>query len=210
MLKKCVLCLLLMASGPAIAQTPPGQIEITPFGAYTFGGSFSDLESDISVKLKDSPSYGLMLDFRHGFNTQWEIIYSQQSTEADIRNATSPTTPLDMKIHYIQGGGTYQGDGDKVRPYLAATVGAAHFDVTTPDYDSDTFFSFSIAPGIQIMPSSRFGIRLEARAWGTLIRSGTNLFCISDPGGGSAGCAVTLAGEVFWQIQTTAGFVFRF
>ena len=115
-----------------------------------------------------------------------------------------------MKVHYLQGGGTYQGDGDTFRPYLAATVGAAHFDVTTPGFSSDTFLSFSIGPGMQILATNRIGFRLEARAYGTLVRSGSSLFCVSNPGGGQAGCTVNIAGEILWQVQAMAGIVFRF
>ena len=115
-----------------------------------------------------------------------------------------------MNVHYLQAGGTYQGDGDTFRPYLAATIGATHFDVKTAGFDSDTFFSFSLGPGLQFRPNERLGLRLEVRAFGTLVRSDSALFCVSNPGGGSAGCAITVAGEVLWQIQTMAGVVFRF
>ena len=67
-----------------------------------------------------------------------------------------------------------------------------------------------IGTGLQIRPNDRLGLRLEARAFGTLIKSGSSLFCVSDPAGGNAGCAITVTGEVLWQIQTMAGIVFRF
>ena len=113
-------------------------------------------------------------------------------------------------MHYVQGGGTYQGDGELVRPYLAATIGVAHFDVATDGYDSETFFSFSIGGGLQFWPNNRLGVRLEGRAFGTLVRSDSDLFCVSDPGNGTAGCAISVSGEVLWQFQAMAGVVFRF
>jgi opacity protein-like surface antigen len=192
------------------AQDPPGRTELTPYGAYSLGGTFTDLESDGEAKLQDSGSFGLLLNIRQAANTQWEVIYSQQKTDADVTGLPTANEVHETTVHYLQGGGTYQGDGEKVRPYLAATIGAAHIDVATDGYDSDTFFAFSIGAGLQIWPNSRLGLRLEARSFGTLIRSDSDLFCISDPGNGMAGCAISVAGEVLWQFQAMAGVVFRF
>ena len=193
---------------PASAAT--GKFEITPYAAYSFGGTFNDVDDSASATLKDSGNFGLLLNFREGYNTQWELLYSRQSTEASVTGLSTGDPVLDIDVHYLQAGGTYQGDGDTFRPYLAVTIGATHFDVKTAGFDSDTFFSFSLGPGLQFRPNERLGLRLEVRAFGTLIRSDSALFCVSNPGGGSAGCAITVAGEVLWQVQTMAGVVFRF
>ncbi len=171
---------------------------------------FNELESDAAVELQDSGNFGLLLNVRQAANTQWEILYSQQRTDAEVTGLVTADEILDTTVHYLQGGGTYQGDGEIVRPYLAATIGVAHFDVTTEGYDSDTYFSFSIGPGLQIWPNSRLGLRFEARAFGSLVRSDSSLFCLSDPANGTAGCAVTVSGDVLWQFQAMAGVVFRF
>jgi len=205
-----LICLAFLAATQASAQSDPGRFEITPFGAYSFGGTFNDIDTNVTGEIKDSANFGLLLDFRESANTQWEILYSRQSTEATFSDLAVPDTLLDMNVHYLQGGGTYEGDGKTARPYLAATIGATHFEVTTDGFDSDTFFSFSIGGGLQIRPNDRLGLRLEARAFGTLIKSGSSLFCVSDPAGGTAGCAISVSGEVLWQLQTMAGIVFRF
>jgi len=194
----------------ATARSEPGRFEITPYGAYSFGGSFDDSETNASVSTTDSPNFGLILNFRESTNTQWEVLYSLQKSDVEVTGLPTTSEPLDMDVHYLQAGGTYQGDGNNVRPYLAATVGAAFFDVKTEGFNSDTFFAFSIGPGLQIRPNDRLGIRLEARVFGTLVRSGSTLFCVSNPGGDTAGCAFTIAGEMFWQLQAMAGVVFRF
>jgi hypothetical protein len=197
-------------SATANAQSDPGGIEITPYGAYSFGGTFNDSETNTSLGTSDSPSFGLILNFRESANTQWEVIYSLQSTDVAVSDAINTSNTLDLDVHYLQVGGTYQGDAGNVRPYLALTVGASHFDIKADGYDSDTFFGFSIGGGWQIRASERLGFRLEARAFGSLLRSDSALFCESDPAGGTAGCAFFLAGDVYWQLQTMAGVVFRF
>jgi len=209
---KSSLRLLLAAAllSPVAAWSDTGSFEITPYGAFSAGGKFSDEETEFNADLQDSGSFGLIFDFRQTSNTQWELIYSQQMTDAIVNDAATIDDVLDIDVHYLQFGGTYQGDGDIIRPYLAATLGASHFNVRDEGYSSDTFFSFSIGPGVQVWPNSRVGLRLEARAFGTLVKSGSNLFCVSDPGGGNAGCAVTIAGEILWQVQAMAGVVIRF
>lgn len=199
-----------LAVCPWAANAEPGNFEITPYGAYSFGGTFNDLDSSASATLQDSGNFGLLLNFRESANTQWELLYSQQNTDVSVTGLTSGNAVLDMNVHYLQGGGTYQGSGEAFRPYLAATLGATRFDVATSGFDSDTFFSFSIGTGLQLRPNERLGLRLEARAFGTFVNSDSSLFCVSDPGGGSAGCAITVAGEILWQIQTMVGVVFRF
>ena len=205
-----MICAALLAPYAAGAQTVPGRVELTPYGAYSLGGTFNELESDAAVELQDSGNFGLLLNVRQAANTQWEILYSQQRTDAEVTGLVTGDEILDTTVHYLQGGGTYQGDGEIVRPYLAATIGVAHFDVTTEGYDSDTYFSFSIGPGLQIWPNSRLGLRFEARAFGSLVRSDSSLFCLSDPANGTAGCAFTVSGDVLWQFQAMAGVVFRF
>ena len=210
MTSKVLIGLVAFLSATANAQSDLGKFEITPYGAYSFGGTFNDSESDASVSLSDSSSFGLILDFREGTNTQWEVLYSLQNTDANATGVTNVDEQLDIDVHYLHAGGTYQGDGDTVRPFLALTIGATHFDVKTDGFDDDTFFSFSIGPGLQIRANDRVGFRLEARAFGTLVKSGSSLFCVSDPGGGTAGCAFSATGEILWQVQTMAGIVFRF
>lgn len=210
MVRILVICLAILLSATATAQSDPGRFEITPYGAYSFGGSFYDSETDASVSLDDSANFGLILNFRESANTQWEILYSLQNTDAELTGVATASEPLDLDVHYLQAGGTYQGDGDLFRPYLALTAGVAHFNVKSDGFSNDTFFSFSIGPGLQIRPNDRLGFRLEARAFGSLVKSGSTLFCVSDPAGGTAGCAFTVTGDVLWQLQAMAGIVFRF
>jgi opacity protein-like surface antigen len=196
-----------LITSPALSQTDPGTIELTPYGAYSFGGTFKDEESAAEAELQDAGSFGVILDYQQKGNTQIEVIYSQQSTDAVVAGAPV----ADVNMHYLQLGGTYQFEKvGKVLPFMSATLGGTHIDVDTAGYGSDTFFGFSIGGGLQIAPHNRLGLRLEARAFGTLLRSGSSIFCVSDPGGGQAGCAITVAGDVLWQVQTMAGFVFRF
>jgi len=182
--------------------------ELTPFGAYRFGGEFAVTGTDQTLQIADSPSYGLLLNFRQLANTQWEVLYSRQQTDASAIGAPVNSAAVDLDIQVLQGGGTYQGDGDTVRPYLAATLGGTHMKATSNGSESDTFFSFSLGLGLQIRPTERLGLRLEARGYGTLTDSKTNLFCETGPDQNV--CAIRIDGNVLWQFETLVGVVFRF
>lgn len=191
-----------------LAQESPGKFELTPYAGFRFGGTFYDEDSDNSIALDDDASFGLILDIRESANTQWEIIYSRQTTAANISELGVPQQFVDVDIHHFQGGGTLLGDGEKVRPYLAATIGGTLVDPASAEFEDDFFWSFSIGTGLTFRPSERIGFRLEARAFGTLISSSSDLFCHSGPEG--ALCAISIDGKMLWQLETFAGIVLRF
>jgi hypothetical protein len=108
----------------------------------------------------------------------------------------------------LQLGGTYLFDGEKAQPYLAATIGGTHIRTKSTTSQDDTFFSGSIGLGVKFMPSARIGIRLEARAYGTLIDSSSQIFCSTGPDQNI--CAVQVDGKMLSQFETFAGVTFRF
>jgi len=193
---------------PALLQAQEAATEITAFGAYRFGGTFEEDESDASYELNDSPSFGLILNFRHKDPTQWEIFYSQQRTEAEFSGATVNDPEVDIDLHVLQLGGTYQFEGEVARPYLAFTLGGTHVRTRSAESRSDTFFSGSIGVGMKFLPTSRVGIRVEARAYGTLVSSSTDLFCSTGPDLNL--CAIRLEGRMLSQVETFAGVTIRF
>ena len=195
-------------STPALAQDAPAKFELTPFGGYRFGGSLEIEESPDSFDFADSASFGLIANFPHRTNTRWEILYVNQSTEAEFSGVTTGDAVIDVDLQILQIGGTYQFDGETVLPYLAATLGATHAKASGTGSESDTFWSGSIGLGILVAPNSRVGLRLEARAYGTFTNSSTDLLCASGPD--DAGCAIKVAGDLLTQIETFAGVVIRF
>ena len=182
--------------------------ELTPFGGYRFGGSFDVAESTDSYELQDGSSFGLILNWQHTGETKWEILYSRQQTEAEYVGAANNDPVVDVDLHSLQLGGMYLFEGNTVQPYLAATVGGTHASARSSGSKSDTFFAGSIGAGVLIGTGSRFGLRLEARAYGTLARSNTNLFCQTGPDANV--CAFRAEGDLISQVETFAGVVFRF
>ena len=195
-----------LAAGQAAAQEL--KFELTPFGGYRFGGTF-DIESDQgSYDIDDAASFGLIFNARHSGNTQWEVYYSQQNTTARLKNSTGTASTVDTDIQVLQIGGTYQGSGETFRPYLAMTLGGTHIRTSSNGSQSDTFLSGSIGVGMNFAPSSRIGLRLEARANATLTDGNTDLFCRTGPDINV--CAIRLEGNLLSQVEAFAGLVVRF
>lgn len=200
----CIGALLL---SPVAATAQQAQLfELTPFAGYRVGGEFEVTDTGETVKLADAPGYGLLFNVRQTYNTQWEILYSLQRTETQ----PSPllASPLELDLHVLQGGGTYQGDPGPIRPYVAATIGATHMKARNSNGQSDTFLSFSLGGGLQVAPTNRLGLRLEARGYGSLTSSSTDLFCQTGPDQNV--CAIRVEGKLMWQLEAFAGIVFRF
>jgi hypothetical protein len=193
---------------PAVLQAQEPTAEITAFGAYRFGGTFEEESTEATYELKDSPSFGLILNLRHQDPTQWEIFYSQQQTEAEFSGSTQNDPVVNIDLHVLQLGGTYQFEGEVARPYLAFTLGGTHVRTSSAASRSDTFFSGSIGVGMKFLPTSRVGIRVEARAYGTLVSSSTDLFCSTGPD--TNVCAIRLEGKMLSQVETFAGITVRF
>jgi hypothetical protein len=189
----------------AMAEQQAWRFEITPIGGYRFGGTFDIEGSDASYDIGDSTSYGLLLNLRDRADTQWELLYAAQSSDAELKSGVGLQRFVDINLHTLQFGGTYQGTGTTLRPYVAATIGGTRVSTAA---DSDHFFSGSIGVGLQIRPDARIGIRIEVRAYGTLTDSDTDLFCRTGPDQNV--CAVAIDANVLGQIETFAGLVFRF
>ena len=187
----------------------PG-FSITPIGGYTFGGEFEDEAATAAVEVEDKAHWGLIANLRESANTQWEVFYSRQQSEAAIAELPGGALAgtVDLDVQYLQVGGTYVADGVRARPFLAATVGATRFDPDPLSFGSENFFSFGLGAGWQFSPTERLGLRLESRLLGTFLRSDSELFC--GTGVEENFCAISTDSDMYWQLQASLGLVFRF
>jgi hypothetical protein len=197
---------LLLADGAA-AEIAPYRFSLTPFAGYRIGGEFEDDDNGDELDLDDGASAGLILNAPFDDRTEWEVFYGRQSTEID--QATVVVDPgLDIVVEYLQVGGTYVGEGDIARPYLAATIGGSRIDPDGGGFDSETYFAFGLGGGLHVFPEARVGLRLEGRLFGSLIDSDSGIFCQSGPN--ASRCLIRSSGDVFWQWDMFAGMTVRF
>lgn len=198
--------LALAISAAASAEVNPYHVSVTPFIGYRIGGEFKDDDTGDKVDLGDASSFGLIINAPASDTTEWELFYSRQS--AGIDTSTVPLPPgLDLDISYFQVGGTYVFDGAPIRPFISAGIGASHFSPDQSQYNSETYFAFSIGGGAHLFPASRVGLRLEGRLFGSVIDSDSAIFCVSD---GGATCAIQASGDILWQWEMFAGLTARF
>ena len=198
----------LSCASPVAAQTTASKFELTPFAAYRVGGSFTEEDGDGRVELNESSAQGIMFNILANPNGQYELLYSQQSTSATTRGFYDGDPTIDIDIQHFHFGGTYLFDGENTRPFLALTLGASRFDPKHEESTAQTYFSASLGAGVQLAASSRFGVRLEVRAFTTFIDDSSSIFCSSINGSGS--CLIRVEGNLLTQWEARAGLVFRF
>jgi hypothetical protein len=211
-LSRCARCILLLfftlGVAPAEAQHDAGKFEITPFVAFRVGGAFAEEDGDGRIDLGDSSVAGVIFNIRANPKGQYELYYSQQNTDADVRGLLTSDQEIDLDIQHLQFGGTYLFAGEHARPFIALTLGGSRFSPGLSTLSSESFFSASFGAGIQLAPSNRFGVRLEARALTTFVNSDSRIFCASD--GGSGSCLIQIDSDLLTQWEASAGLVFRF
>ena len=203
--------LLCVVSGPARADGADARFELTPYLGYRIGGEFEQQNGSMKYELDEGNSAGLIFNIvARDVNTQWQLLYGQQSTSLKTPLTFDPSARLGLDVEYFQFGGTYlfDDDGDDTRPFVALTAGVTHFGPTLSGVDSESFFSGSIGGGVQLFKTHRVGVRLEARVFATFVNTDGAIFCHSGPQAG--GCAITIHGTALYQFEASAGVVFRF
>ena len=183
------------------------RFEITPFAGYRVGGTFDDTDSEGSLELQESGAWGLIVNGDVEANTEWEILYSRQSTDIEASGLATPQGLFDIDVDLLHFGGTYLFDGERVRPFVALTIGATRFDPRLPGLKTRTYASMSLGVGWKWRVSDRVGLRIEGRGFGSLLDSNSRLFCVSD---GGATCLIVVEGRVLTQWEARAGLSVRF
>lgn len=187
------------------AQDFDGRFELTPYAAWRFGGELEERDGARDFALDDRAARGLIFNFPAADrNGQWEALYAHQATKVE----TTAGTPLDIDVDYLHFGGTYLFDGTWLRPFVAATAGAAHFSPRLPGFSSETYLSGSLGGGAQLRADKRIGVRLEGRVFGTFLDGDGEIFCRT--GGAANACALAVDGSWLIQWEARAGVVVRF
>ncbi len=185
------------------------RFELTPYAAYRFGGEFEAQSGDQTFELREGNAQGLIFNIRAAdVNTQWEALYARQQTRVETQASFSGGPLLDIDVDYLHFGGTYVFDGENTRPFVVLTAGVSHFEPELPGFAGETYFSGSIGGGVQLRAAKRLGVRIEGRAFASLVDSDGGLFCAS--GGQVNGCAFAIDGKALLQWEAHAGLVFRF
>lgn len=197
---------LLMAARASAAETAAmssSRFQVTPFLGYAFGGDFEDPTDGAERSLDEDVNFGLFFDIADDPWRHYEFLYSRQSTQV------GGTTPVDMDVQYLHVGGIVSNpDAVHVIPYFGLTIGAARFSPDGPDLDDATKLSFSVGGGARIPFTDHFGLRLDLRAFITLLDEDGSLFCRSGTQGAS--CRIVAKSDTFLQYSASLGVTFAF
>ena len=100
-----------------------GQIEVTPFYGYQFGGGFEDADTGQDYDLADGPCAGAQLNLNLNEISQVEFYFSRQQTELESEGPFPTDTLFDLDIDYYHFGGTLLIIDGKWQPFVVGTLG---------------------------------------------------------------------------------------
>ena len=205
-----IACMVVLAAGVAAAPVQASEsdqdynrVEITALGGYMAGGEFEDPTTGAERDLDEGTNFGLIADFAAESWRHYEVLYTQLDSEVE------GATPFDLGVQYLQIGGIVSHPtAERVIPYFGLTLGAARFSPDAPGLDDETKLAFSAGGGVRIPITEHFGVRLDARAFVTVLDSEGDLFCVSS--GGEASCNIRAKSDTFVQYATSVGVTFAF
>jgi opacity protein-like surface antigen len=182
---------------PAFAQ----DYEITPFIGWRTSSSLEEVNTGASIDVDETSSFGILLSMKKDLDTNYDFLFSRQSTE--LQSSTTPSNTESLRIDYYQIGGTVFYDYDKFNPFVSGGLGATHISPANDNFSSETKFSLSVAGGLKFPLGQNVGLRLEARGYGTVVSSGGSIMC-------SGGCVAQFKGSLFMQFEASAGLSIAF
>lgn len=183
------------------SSSPPSEpsFEITPFIGIRNGGSFRSGVTQEDLNLASSTAAAIAVNWQATEDgTQYELLYSRQKTD------TGGSTPIDMKVEYLQLGGTAViGDASShVVPFAAGGFGAARFTPDAASLSQETRWAFNLGGGVRVPIAKHVRLRFEVRGYLTWLNGKSSLFCPSSEG---ATCAITGKGETLFQYEALGG-----
>jgi hypothetical protein len=196
------------AASPGHAQGTPGtsskESSITVYGGYRFGGGFDDETSGRSWDLADDVSYSIALDIGLDRRTQLQLFVGYSASALKASDFSPTVDNIDLDVTYIHIGGTYFLSQTGQGGYVVGGLGATYFS-PGQNLNSETKFSFNLGGGYMVPIGKHVGLRLEARAFVTLVDNDGGMFC-----GSNVGCVVSIQGDTLLQGDVMAGLSIRF
>ena len=196
-MKAALALVLALAAAPASAQ----RVELSVLAGYTTKGDIEDMAPGIQeLAVAESFTWGAAAGYFFSEHAGAELSWRRQESGISIGDAGGDAELFDVNVDVLQASFVYRfGAAEaRLRPFLAAGIGATFFSAT--DLDGETKLSFSAGAGVRWFPARRFGARVEARYAPTVLSDSSESFC--DPFGF---CQGTLQ-----QIEFMGGAVIRF
>jgi len=202
MMKK-FLMIMMVASCFSYSNYLLAETNVSVFSGYRGGGEFEDSITGEKLKFDEGESVGFTIDWAYVENTTIQLFYSHQ--ESKLKSSLNdPAVQFDLDIDYLGIGGSYTWPSNSIEPYLAGTLGITHFRPDVAEYDDASKLHLSLGYGVRIKLSKHFGLKFEARGFGTFLDSDGAIFC------GNGGCRILVASSTLFQYELMAGLNFVF
>ncbi len=181
--------------------------EFTPFTGYRVSGEFEETSTNTTLGVRDEESFGFVFNLDAGSDTQYDLLYSKQSSSLQAGQVVPNETLFDIDIEYLHLGGIKLYSINKnIKSFFGAGLGFTHFDPKVESYSSKSKFSFNLSGGIKAQLSKSLGLRLGFTWLATPVSDESAIFCGGSPGG----CTVYFKGSLFSQFETSLGLIFGF
>lgn len=168
----------LVAASPVRAQeySTYGRFELTPFGGYNWGGSFStDAGSNFpsgELSAASTGSWGVIISRLQYAGTAAEIFYLRQDASVTFDGkGEAPRDVGTLANNYIQIGGRRALRAEGVSPFISASLGT---NILDSDNNGAVWrFAFTLGGGVKVpLGNPRYALRVDARWLATLVPSG--------------------------------------
>jgi opacity protein-like surface antigen len=193
----------------ASTQLNAGEIEVSPFIGYRFGGGFSVTDLELArIDFKSGVSFGASAGYIIKDKYQFEFMWSRQKTELDgkLLNGNTDLKIADANFDQYHFDFLYNlGEETKqLRPFILGGVGASHL---SPDGGVTGFtkVSYDIGAGIKYYFSKQWGLRLQGRYTPTYVNSTDNQVICDQ-----FGCFIGTDRHYISQGDVSAGAFFHF
>jgi hypothetical protein len=197
---RLVLALVAMTlSGAAMCE----ENHLTLYAGYRAGGKLTDVGTGKDWQLTDGGSIALGFGAALTRTTQFEVFISRRESALKASGFSPAADNIGLDVTYAHFGGTFFPAGVGRGWYLAGGLGATELQPRDRGFNSETRASLSLAFGYMLPFGEHFGLKLEARGYGTLFDSSGGIFC-------SGGCVVQLSGDTLTQAEVLVGFSGRF
>ena len=179
-------------------------VDISLLSGSQGGGHIEHISTGSTLNFADDSVNALIFSIPRHDNRDMELLYSRQKTRLEEASAVPAGELIALDVHYLHLGGTvFSEEFNGVSGFLSGGLGVTRFNPSPGGAVSENRASLSLGMGARWMPTSRVGLRLEGRLFGTLFNSNTAVFC-------SGGCTFAVSGELLTQYALFGGLVIHF
>src|SRR5262245_27113265 len=155
------------------AQLRAGEIEISPFIGYTFGGGFDVTDVELAViDLDSGVSFGASAGYVFKERFQVEFMWNRQKTElvGKLLELDEEIPLADANLDQYHANFLYHfgQPGKPLRPFVLAGVGASRLD-PGGNFEGFTKVSYGVGGDVKYFFSEKFGRGLQGRYTPTYI-----------------------------------------